>query len=545
MGKVTIRDIGSVGEVNDLPSHELPPHVWSETLNVRCRDTHAEPIRGETEVFTQGTIVTDPICIFPCAKLDGTLWWVYGGEDKIGVCNVDEHVDITPAATTLTADGEAKWTGTWLNGIFLMNSPNEELLVWDDIDPDTPILMKRMSAITDTEFESTWRFNSLRAFKEILIGIGFTDDGAEYPTTVKWSGPATAGTVPIEWDSANVNNIANERPLSATRGRAVDGMQLGNAFIICKEDATVRADFGSGTIPLVFDYLDNTSGVLALNCMVEFQKGKMLILNQNADLMVTDGVYVTSILQNRVRKKLQRELDYNKRHQCFLSHNPLKREVWVCYPTTDGGINGARKALVWNYESGAITFTTLGRLTHIAFGENAIDSALSAQTIDSVTTVIDNTYDIIDASSLGYRKVFVGCSHERGAIYQLDVGEEVDGVKQYSYLKRENQAIAGQSYDGAIRVDHTMVKVCSGVWPVVNTNAFETLEVDVKVGGSIRRKASEVIWEGYYTYTVGTNQWLDFFMEGVYLSFEFKIDSSKDWIMHGYTLQIAEAGELF
>lgn len=545
MPRVDVRNVGEFGIVLDYPSHELPPNTWTRARNVRMKDGSVVPMMGETEYFVESAPVTAPWNIFYCPTSSGVNYWVYGGSDKIGVCNnISAHVDITPAATTLTADDSHRWTGTWLNGVFFMNSANEELLVWDNIDPDAPVLMKRMSSITDTEYQSDWRFNSVRAYKEILIGIGLTVGSADFPTSIVWSGPASAGTVPIAWDAANLNNIAGEQPLSATPGKAIDGMQLGDYFVICKEDATIVCAFSQGASALSFRYIDNTSGVLTINCMVEFVKGKMLIFNQNFDVVVTEGSFVDSILTDRLRENLQERMNVNRAHQSFVVHNPLTQEVWVCYATLDdedtAGDLCAQEALVWNYQDNTFTFRNLGRISHMAFGR-AVDGG-TAQVIDDIDLVINQVSTVIDAAGVQSAYSLIGASYPRDSFYKMDFGADIDGTPVYCEFEKSGLALIGQDpKTNQIKVDHRAVKLVTGIWPTFEVQGT-SIVAKISVGAQEFRDGP-IVWDGPYNFVPGTDQQMDYFVEGIYVTVRFYVESPEFWKFHEYGIELAVVGD--
>ncbi len=544
MSRVAMRQVGQYGVVLDMAGHELPPNAWTLLRNCRAVNSYIEPIGGEADQFDAASPVDDPMNLFYCPTVTGLPYWVYGGREKIGACNDLSHVDITPASTTLTATDKTRWSGAWLNGIFTMNCENEELLVWDNIDPGSPVLMKRMSAIASTEFNTAWRFNSVRPFKQLLIGIGFNDGTTDYPTVIKWSAPALAGDVPIGWDAANENNISGEYPLSETPGHAVDGAALGNNFIICKQDSTFRVSFGQGSSPLVFNSIDLVSGVIGLNCMVEFRRGEMLIFNQNLDVVTTEGTYVKSILEGRMREALRARVNPARLHQCYVSNNPLKKEVWICYPTVEEesseGALCAQEALVWNYKDNTLQFADLGRMSHLGFGR--IDTADAAPIINDIDVVINQMDWIIDAGGLEGDWALVGCSYIRNAFYKHDVGETIDGAPLVASLEKYGVAFVDYNRDGVPQMDHHNVKVCEGVWPTFEV-AGTQVEVDITVGGQEFRDGP-IIWDGPYTFTPGASQEMDFFVEGIYINLKYRIETAEYWKLHAHSMNISSAGDV-
>ena len=538
MPNIPIRDVGKYGILTDRPAHEIPSNAWTRCRNVRAKDGFIERVGGEAEVFKDAAPIEAPWNLFYSPNIVGTPYWVYGGTTKVGVADADSHYDITPLGFSFAASDLERWTGTWLNGVFIMNTKANECHVWTAIEPTTPIRLTPMSEIPNTEFQPDWRFNSMRTFKEIMIGIGFTDGGISFPSTVLWSGPATPGNVPIEWDEANLNNIAGAQPLSATPGRAIDGMQLGNRFILCKEDATYVASFTQGAQALAFNHIDLNSGVMALHCMKEYRAGYMLILNQNADVMITDGIGVKSILSKRLRNQMQSSIDVDRIHQAFVQVNPFKEEVWICYPIAGDVEDQAGEALIWNYADNTFTNMSLGALTHLNFGKVGEEGL---PFINDVDVLIDQADYLVDGGGLIGAYAVLGCSHPRNQFYQVDVGVEINAAPYTCTIERMNIALIGSNSDKTERVDHNRVKVCTGIWPVVET-AGVSLTMQISVGGQERRDGP-VDWDGPYDFDPETDQAIDFMVEGVYIAVKFECSASEAWKLHGYSIEVDVVGD--
>ena len=547
MPRITIRDVGQYGMIIDTPYHESPPNSWNNLRNVRGKDKYLEPIFGEEARLNGTAPISNPWNVFYCPTVAGASWWVYGTSTQIGVANATDSKDITPTAMApLAMNDENRYTGTWLNGVFFMNTYDEELMVWETIDPGTPTKMVPMSTVTTpaaTEYQADWRFRAVRAFKEILIGIGFNDGTTDYPTTIKFSGPAAAGEVPVQWDEADLNNISGEQPLSVTPGFALDGIQIGNDFLICKEDATVLAQLTQGASALGFRYIDNTSGVLTQNCMIEFTKGQVAILNQNLDLMVCDGARVQTVLKRWVRDYLQARINTERFWQCYLTHNPVKGEIWVCYPiageeTTSGEL-AAQEALVWNYRDMTFSFHDLGRITHISFGK--VDDATSNDVIDDIDDIINQNSNLIDGGGLSGNWAMIGCSHVRDGFFRMDYGENIDDSPFTCTMERRGIALIGQALDGSPRVDHHKVKIIEAVWPIFEV-AGTSITVNLSAGAQEYRDGP-ITWDGPYDFVPGTDQEIDFLVEGVYSAVKCEITSPEAWKFHAYGITIEPAGD--
>lgn len=51
MAKVDFHNLGKVGVIKDIPSHQLPPEVWTELRNLRCSKGNLEKFTGHTVAF--------------------------------------------------------------------------------------------------------------------------------------------------------------------------------------------------------------------------------------------------------------------------------------------------------------------------------------------------------------------------------------------------------------------------------------------------------------------------------------------------------------
>ena len=83
-----------------------------------------------------------------------------------------------------------------------------------------------------TNWPSTYRAVSLRAFGSQLIALNITEGGKQLPNRVRFSNFALANSVPDSWDETDTTKSAGFNDLVEMDTAIVDGMSLGSNFII-------------------------------------------------------------------------------------------------------------------------------------------------------------------------------------------------------------------------------------------------------------------------------------------------------------------------
>lgn len=121
--------------------------------------------------------------------------------------------------------------------------------------------------------DSAWTCLALRSYKDFLIALNVTKAGTTYSNLVKWSDAALQGQVPSNWDYTlsgdNKSSLAGENPIAEMTGPILDGMGLGNSFIIYgRDEVWVMEDAGDSTNVFTFRRQFG-EGIKGTNCVVE------------------------------------------------------------------------------------------------------------------------------------------------------------------------------------------------------------------------------------------------------------------------------------
>jgi hypothetical protein len=143
--------------------------------------------------------------------------------------------------------------------------------------------------------------------------------------------PAVPGAVPGTWDPTDATKDAGEFDLAEGGDPVVDGLQLGQSFLIYKEGSVWRADYVGG--PFVFNAFTKvfgTSGAMNRNCIAEIDGFHVALTND--DVIVHDGQSgQQSVLDKQSRRSLFQMIDAQSlRASRFTFKNPFLNEVFVC-----------------------------------------------------------------------------------------------------------------------------------------------------------------------------------------------------------------------
>ena len=223
----------------------------------------------------------------------------------------------------------------------------------------------------NVQFDSTYRFKSMRAVNNLLVGINVVKGSVSLPKTVLWSDFTTYGFPPNNWDVASTETSAGETTLAELKGELVDGAVLNNNMILYGDKETWIMEFVSG--PFIFNFRRIfSSGIMNVNCVAEHDNRHYVFGND--DIYVTDGLGRESVAMGRVRKFIFNNIDYSKRYLCFVVKNSAANEVMFCYPSLDAYCAfplgapldnvGCNRAAVYNYSSNTWSFYDLPYVTY-------------------------------------------------------------------------------------------------------------------------------------------------------------------------------------
>lgn len=355
MAIIPIRGVGELGVISDQKPFDLPFNAFYTANNLRFDNGSVSRYSVFKKFDDTYSYSKTPIGILEGGGNEGSGYLVTVFSDGTmeernnGVTN-----DVTPVASLTT--NEERITTTFLGGLTYVNRPG-----------DLPIYRAGPSngAFTVlTGWDTSDRCDALRAYKDFLIALNVTKGATAYPAMVKWSNAAQSGVPPADWDVTDPASLAGENVLNDCRDKLVDGLTLGDSFVIYGETQTFRMDYIGQPLIFRFQKLFDDIGLMARNCAVSVD-GVHYVFGHN-DIVVHDGFSKKSIAQGRVLETIFSELDYNNKDKCFVYHDRMKGEVGFAYPSGSQyapwrieDIVGCNRAAVYNYRSDTWTFVDL------------------------------------------------------------------------------------------------------------------------------------------------------------------------------------------
>jgi hypothetical protein len=344
----------------------------------------------------------------------------------------------------------------------------------------------------------------MRAFKNHLIALDINNGTTRFPHNVLWSHPADPGAVPGTngWNVADPTKDAGETPLSETAGYIVDGLSLGNQFVIYKEDSIYLMRYAGPPFIFSFQMAVREAGVLAKNCVAEIPGGHV-VLAQN-DVLLFNGQSTQSIADKRWRREIFNTLSSEAYQKAFVVALPGRNEVWCCSPSSG---NAPDFAFVWNWKNNSWTKRELPNVQSIVWAfppaQTAADWDTDSQTWDADTSPW--------SSYLTLGKVGILASPATTEIFTLGTSELSDDQAMHSYAEHLSFDFA----DAQKPESSEVVKHVSKIRPRIIAEPGVVLTFEV---GTQMFLNDAVNWGPAQQFTVGTTEELCLGANGRYNS---------------------------
>lgn len=514
MAKVPVPQCGAIGVIKDQSAAELPVGAWTDAHNIRFLDGAAMQFLGHGSVYNDPSYA--PQYVMPC-NVAGARYWLYATAGKQFVCSnasgVSTHTDISHA--TARAGTVNQWSGFVFGGVPVLNAGDGKApMYWDQN------LASKFADLPAWPANTSCR--TLRQFKNLIVALGVTKAGVEYPFMVKWSNLAVPGALPSTWDEADATQDAGEFDLAEGQDPIIDGLGLKDSLIVYKESSTHALDYIGGVFVLKSRKVFGMSGLLNKNCAVEFDAFHFAVTG--SDIVIHDGYSASSVLDKKARRFFFQSIDVEARNKVFCFKNPFLNEIFVAYPSI--GATTCDTALVYNFVDKTVSFRSLPAVTHAAYGP--VDNSLSGNwNQDSDPWDTDLTAWNGPDYTPDTARVMMGSANVK--LYLLDASASFDGAIPDAYLER-----TGLTFDAPDRI-----KLITEIRPRITGNEGGT--VNVKVGWSETLTGTPTYGEAM-PYTIGQTLRLDPMMSGRFLAIRFESGTSYSWKLDSFDLFVTDAG---
>jgi hypothetical protein len=520
---VNIDNVGAVGLITDKQPRNLPPEAWSAVSNVRFRNYNAEKITGHEASFYTPTIKPQ----YLLSTLFGdTYYWYYANGTAIYRSDGIIEQDVTRSAGAYSGGVYSQWNGGVLGGVPIMN--NTAMADYPQQWDSSAGLMKDLANWPASTYAKV-----IRPFKQFLIALNITKSGVNYPYLVKTSHPADPGTVPSSWDETDATKLTIERPLSDTPDHLVDGLALGDIFVIYKQETTWGMQFVGGEFVFRTFKMFKEFGALAQDCIANIPEGHVVVTR--GDVVLHNGSTWKSIADDKIRKELFTAISSEYINYVYTVVDKYNNEVWICYPEVGNPMPYATKAKIWNW----IDKTWSERdLPNAAFAASGVFRNSGSDVIfddgSSVTFDADpGVFDQIDYSTIQQRILLADPVNLK--FYTADSTNQFDGVNFTSTLERTGLGLVGQDRMGNPKVDLQKVKLIRNVYPKVTADAGVTFNVYV----AQQMKQNDVVtWQGPYSFDPASDEKVDCVVSTRLMGVKFESSSNGSWQFHGYGLDL-------
>ena len=435
---------------------------------------------------------------------------------------------VVPISTTATGDNDynataaENWSSTRLGGLLVATNGYDEPQMWPLSSTGVPSTTVPLRALQNWQ-STTYYCKSISAFRTFLVGLNWTKDSVEHPRLVKWSTEAASFNAPNTWDESDATLDAGEYQLIETTGPILDGLPLGDSFIIYKEDSTYIMNYVGTPYIFSFKTLSPTVGILTKNAVKEYEGGHFFI--GNSDCYINNGQQITPLLPNRLRREMFSTINGDEYSKAFVAADYTRNEMLACYPS--GSATFCDKALIWNWKENTLSIRDLPDLAHINSG---IAEIVAGATWASSTSTWDAGSGAWGTKNYaGVLKNLVFADPVSTKLYRDDSGNQDDTTDMTAYIERTGYDLG----------DPSSVKFVRAVWPKIEVSGSNTINVYV---GSQMSTEEGVTWEGPTTFNPNTQSKVSCRVTGKFFGVKFESTGDFDWKLHGVEFEVQPRG---
>lgn len=489
------------GLVADTPTSEVGPEFYTSGQNVVFRQGFATRVAGSRQAYA--SLTADPVMHIRNVQLGGFNYWVTASDDAIYAVTSAAETNITPAGGLTAITDPYQWSSASLNGIPIFTNGENELLFWDGNTAN--------DFETLTDWPATTSCKSVATFKYHVFALDIDGPGGHFESQVKWSDAAEPGTIPAEW-TPSASNEAGDVELSDVPGPVMCAVPLGGSLMIYKRTAIYQCDYVGGNNKFEFRKAPVNIGALTRRSVCDVN-GQHLVVTEG-DIVLTDGVNIRSIGQDRMKRYLFDSIDQTYFTNLFVIFNRPKNEVWICFP--EAGSQFCTQALVYDVAHDAFGIRDLSSVAHAALGLVDDDAPSQVWDDDSGFWNDDNESWNDAGFSAAIDSFVVGFDQE------LEVHDTDDATATQAVVAKYDMTFEEPERVKFVRRLH--IRAPSG---------FGTLLVRV---GSRMTPSDSITWSSEVSLSA-PDQIVNVFAQGRYISVEARSTGTEVWTISGIDLE--------
>jgi len=433
---------------------------------------------------------------------------------------------VTPSGSTGTSDNDyganttnKRWTATNLNGLVVATNGHDTPQMWP-LSSGVPSLGTPFMELRN--WPSGNKCKSIRSFRTFLVGLNWERTNEE-PRLVKWSTEASYGSPPSTWDETDATLDAGEYELSDTPGDIIDGLPLGDSFIIYKDDSIYIMNYVGTPYIFSFKLLSPTIGLLSKEAVAEFEGGHFFM--GNSDFYVCNGQTITPMLSNKLRRTVFDELNGDNYQKCFVAADYVRNEMMACYPA--GSSTVVNKALIWNWKDNTFSFRDIPDTSHINSGIVEITAGATWDASSETWDAESDPWGATNYDNVIKNIVFADVTNTK--IFRDNKGNKKDTATMSAYIERSGYDLG----------DPQSVKFISAVYPQIEVSGDNT--VNVYIGRQMSTEEG-ITWEGPVAFNPNSQSKVSCRVSGKYFGIKVESDTDIDWKLHGLSFEVQKKG---
>jgi len=401
----------------------------------------------------------------------------------------------------------------------------------------------------DNTLDITWKCSSLRAYGDFLIALNVTEGGTTFANRIRFSDLTLANTVPTSWDASDTTKSAGFIDLVEMKTPIVDGLPLGNNFIIYSRDQVWSMEFIGGAFIMNTRKLFADAGVINHNCVVEVENRHYVF--STSDIYTHDGNTRQSIVDSRVRDFIFDGMDTSSLDKCFVQHNPDLNEIYFCYLSGDDMVDEFKhgsycnRAAVFNYQNNTWSFVDL---PNVSSGTVAnVKSSLNYDSPEAATLNYDSVGGSYQSQEAGFdsHTLFVGHSSLSDGITHPKL-YALDGAETGTLSFPSDSAANTDAFIERVGLDLDELsqlsgyKIISSMLPQITTPSTD--KTFSFAFGAANLISSSPTYEATVSFDATTDYKIDSRASGRYLSYKMTSSDLKDFKFAGFDADVAVTG---
>jgi hypothetical protein len=346
------------------------------------------------------------------------------------------------------------------------------------------------------------------------MALNITDDTGQHLGRVTWSCAADPGTVPPDW-TPSATNDAGYIDFANPSGPIVDGISLRDTFFISKQNWTGGMSYIGGQFVFRAADVFPSAGLWAQECAVEM--GNVIYQLTGKQMMVKhDGSQVVDLLYGIGQDYIVSRMNPQYPTSVFVYRDAGAGQVLLCYPT--GANRKCTEAVSIEVASGAMGIRDLPGVYMASNGP----TVQANQTWDADPATWDSDQTIWDenASPFTTDKIVFAAS---------DQGMLEQGAAATQWTPSGPALLpAFVQRDGIDLDDMDYRKTLSLLRPKLQGSAGDQVQFRFAVQDNDSAPQTSV---GPITYTIGTNDQVELFLDGRMFSIYMASTGGQPWTL--------------